>query len=640
MKKLFLFLGFIITFQALFAVDGENILQNIITKESLKDNLVMNQAWVSYPSYADRQGWDKHFSDNKAAVISFGEKCLDYQWKVVPAMAYMAFELTGDRNSMQTPYNQNMSAYQALIFAELAEGKGRFIPQIVNGTMAFCEMTSWALSAHLALYSYAKRSLPVFGDNTLELTEGDLSNMLSWSYYFFKSEFDKLNPEISRRLRAELEHRELDSYLTRNDFWWMGIGDDKTKKLNNWTPWCNYNALCSFMLLENDRDRLCEAVWKSIVSNDEYLNRLQSDGGIEEGPSYWGHSAGKLFEYLYALNLITGGKYDLFRNPRIKAMGEYYVNAYIGDKWLANFADATAIAGFSGYPLVYAYGKAFNSELMMDFARMCYGKASSSIAAQPGGAVLSYLDKINNCKEVAQRPEKFKPLDYCWYDVTEFHFSRNESGLTLAAKGGYNDESHNHNDIGTFNLYIDNQPVIIDVGVGTYTKFTFSEKRYDIWTMQGQYHNVPMVNGIQQAFGKEYKASACQSSKGHFSLELSSAYPEEAKISSWVRSYDMKDNTLTINDKFKLNEALDNNCLTFMTWGEIAQPQAGKITISVCGVKALLEYDARRFDCSVDTVNLDDPRISGVWGDKVFRIRLVAKTKSLKGNYQCKISKM
>ena len=39
--------------------------------------------------------------------------------------------------------------------------------------------------------------------------------------------------------------------------------------------------------------------------------------------------------------------------------------------------------------------------------------------------------------------------------------------MFVAAKGGFNNESHNHNDVGTFSLYVNTIPVIIDAGVGT-----------------------------------------------------------------------------------------------------------------------------------------------------------------------------
>ena len=52
-----------------------------------------------------------------------------------------------------------------------------------------------------------------------------------------------------------------------------------------------------------------------------------------------------------------------------------------------------------------------------------------------------------------------------------------DGGWTLAAKGGSNAESHNHNDVGSFIAYYDSAPVLVDPSCGTYTKQTFSEGR-------------------------------------------------------------------------------------------------------------------------------------------------------------------
>jgi hypothetical protein len=68
--------------------------------------------------------------------------------------------------------------------------------------------------------------------------------------------------------------------------------------------------------------------------------------------------------------------------------------------------------------------------------------------------------------------------------------SRDETYI-CAAKAGDNADSHNHNDVGSFTIYKGGKPLIIDLGVGTYTRETFSDRRYEIWTMQSQFHNVP-----------------------------------------------------------------------------------------------------------------------------------------------------
>lgn len=612
-----------------------NLIQNRTSLESLKKVLVMDQAWVPYPSYNDRAGWDRMMGEYKKDIIANGEKYLDYAWQVVEATDYIEFEKSGDRDIMQVPLNANISAIASLFAAELAEGKGRFVPMIANGVWHTCEMTSWALSAHLAPYSYAKRSLPVKGDNTLELTQGGISQMFSWIYYFLKDELDKLQPEISKRLKEEIKYRELDSYLEREDFWWMGFA--KTQKQNNWNPWCNSNALLCFMLMEDDPERLAQGVWKTVRSVDLYINDIQGDGGIEEGPSYWGHAAGKLYDYLNALYMITGGKLSIFDEKMVRDMGEYIVRSYVGDGWCVNFADASARSGAGGMDLIYRYGNAVGSDLMKGYAVM--RSAESPFQPSVSIDISRYLESLLHAREFKAAKEEFTPSHYTWYPETEFHYMSNDQGVYVATRGGYNDESHNHNDIGSFNLYYDNMPVIIDVGVGTYTRQTFSSERYSIWTMQSNYHNVPMINGVPQEHGFNFRAADAKSTPTTFSVDISKAYPEAAAVKKWVRAYKMDKNVLTVTDSFTLSEAKEPNQINFMTWGDVDLSVPGIVTVEVSGRKMELKYDKNAFSAGLETIELSDNKLSSVWGHEIYRVSLKAKKLQKSGNYRYIISK-
>ena len=48
----------------------------------------------------------------------------------------------------------------------------------------------------------------------------------------------------------------------------------------------------------------------------------------------------------------------------------------------------------------------------------------------------------------------------------------------------------------------DGVPVLVDPGRPTYTAQTFGPDRYDIWTMQSTWHNVPEIRGTAQAPGR------------------------------------------------------------------------------------------------------------------------------------------
>jgi len=622
------------------AYTDRDLLQQSTDLAKVKAALKMSQQWVSHPSYTDRSGWDDFLKGHKNTFIEQGEKLLNYEWKVVKATDYIEFERSGDRNIMQNPFGSNNKAIADLLLAELAEGKGRFIDQLINGVFHACEMTSWALSAHLVSAQHTKRALPDYKDQVIDLTSGDLSSLLAWTYYFLHEEFDKVNPVIAERLRHELQVRTLDPYMNEDRFWWMAFDYKPGMMINNWNPWCNFNVLQCFLLLENDRDKLAEAVYRTMISVDRFINYTHADGACEEGPSYWGHAAGKLYDYLQILYDGTGGEISIFKDPLIKNMGEYIARSYVGKGWVVNFADASAKGGGDA-PLIYRYGKAVNSELMMNYAGFRNQNAPEN-RLTAGIDFFRTLQNIKYTNELNQRiVADYVSPDYTWYPETEFCYITNKNGFFLATKGGYNNESHNHNDIGTFSLYLNSTPVFIDAGVGTYTRQTFSNERYSIWTMQSDYHNLPKINGVSQAFGGEYKAKNVMFNVGKksFSLDIAGAYPN-ADVKQWVRSYTLGKNSLEIEDEFILDKIVNENQINFLSWGNISIKLPGEIHIDINGEKVALIYDHNIFELAIETISLSDPRLSDVWGSQVYRISLNARKMELKGKYTYTIKKI
>lgn len=640
LHTLFVLLGLLFNIVTpLHAYEERNLLQKSAEISMLKSVLVTNQQWVPYPDYTDHTAWDQFLGDNKADYIKRGEKILNYEWKVVKATDYLEFERSGNRRIMEDPFGSNNGAIADLLMAELAEGKGRFIDQLINGVYQSCEITSWALSAHLSA-QHSRRSLPDYKEHVIDLTAGDLGSLLSWTYYFFHSEFDKVDPVISERLRHELQERILDTYMNEDRFWWMAFNYKPGALVNNWNPWCNFNVLQCFLLLENDTETLVKAVHRTMVSVDKFINYTHSDGACEEGPSYWGHAAGKMYDYLQLLYDGTEGKVSLFDQPIIKNMGEYIARSYVGNGWVVNFADASAKGGGDA-PIIFRYGKAVGSDVMTQYAAYL-NSLSKKETAFSGRDIFRTLQSILNAKEMEQVMPVYEAPAYTWYPETEFCYMTNKSGLFFAAKGGYNNESHNHNDAGTFSLYLNTTPVLIDAGVGTYTRQTFSSERYTIWTMQSNYHNLPMINGVPQSFGAKYKATevSFNPKSSTFSANIATAYPEEAGVKKWTRSYTLNKGELKVRDAFTLNELKGFNCINFLTWGKVDIATPGVITIEVDSEQVSLQYDTNSFSPSMEAIILDDTRLSAVWGKEIYRLSLTAKKKVFSGTYMYTIKQI
>lgn len=185
----------------------------------------------------------------------------------------------------------------------------------------------------------------------------------------------------------------------------------------------------------------------------------------------------------------------------------------------------------------------------------------------------------------------------------------------VAAKGGHNGENHNHNDCGNVIVYADGKPILIDVGVGAYTKDTFSDRRYSIWTMQSSYHNLPEINGYMQGTGKEFAAEFTTSTTDKFLHLCSGAYPREAKVSLFFQGAKVNEDSVEITSTFDL---LEDNSSVVLNYMLAKKPELNDCLARVNGYLLKLP----KGNWSVETIEFgEDEKLSPVWGHCVYRLR-------------------
>jgi hypothetical protein len=605
------------------AAEERNLLSGPVSEKDLQEMLLPGGQWIRFPDYADRNAWARIPEGIRDLLIRQGEEFLAFEWGVVKATDYLEFVRSGDRDVMQHPMNARTRALQQLVLAELAEGRGRFLDQIINGIWALSEQTSWSLSAHMYLQK-AGYGLPDEEEPVIDLITGEVASLFSWTHHFLKEEFDKVDTLIDRRIRLEIRHRVLDVYDAREDFWWMGF---EGGQVNNWNVWVNHNMLTTLLLMEDAPDRKARNIYKTMRSVDRFINYYQPDGGCDEGPSYWGHAGGALYEYLEILQRATGGKINLFNREIIRNIGRYIYRAQIAYPWVINFADAAARSS-SRPGIVYRYGKSIQDPVMQAYGAFLAERANWDENI-PGGNLEATLTNLFQMTEIL-KAEGREPLlaDFFLPDL-QICGARDEEGTTagfyFAAKGGNNGESHNHNDVGNFILYYNGQPAIIDAGVGTYTRQTFSPDRWKIWTMQSQYHNTPTINGQQQPPGKQYKAeNVAFENRGRevrFQADLAGAYPEEAMVRNWFRTISLRrGKSITVTEDFRLEKNEGGTSVNIMT---CLMPQLGPdgtVLLKGKDFTLVMEYDDRRTALQIEKKDITDPRLTRIWGEAVYRL--------------------
>jgi hypothetical protein len=538
----------------------------------------------------------------------------------------MEFARTGNRSHYEGSYFSRRRALGALALAESAEAKGRFLDDIANGIWAICEESNWVIPAHNPGFA-GDRALPDPAGRHIDLFAAETASLLAWVHYLLRAQLDALSPTVTHRLRVAVEARLLEPFLNRDDFGWMGAG---RWRLNNWSPWCTSTCLAALLLLEQDDARRGAAVAKALQVLDRWLSWYHPDGGCDEGPSYWTVAGGALFDCLELLARASGGKISVYEEPLTQEIGRYIYRAHISGDYFVNFADCPAEVHLPA-GLVYRYGRRIGDEKMAALGAHCYARQGGLPA---GGSLLRMLPDLFHTSGIGEpaRPPFVRDL---WLPGTQMMVARerdgSDQGLYLAAKGGHNEESHNHNDVGNLIVYFDGQPVLIDVGVGTYTRQTFSSQRYDIWTMRSAYHNLPTVNGIQQRDGEQFRARGpayhSDDSSAELSLGIAGAYPPEAGIRSWRRTCRLLRGStpaVQVTDDFFLTAPAEDIALSLMTPCPSRPAAPGSIDLTVGATTLRLTPDPALLPV-VETIDLDDPRLREAWGERLYRILLKPK---------------
>jgi hypothetical protein len=634
MKRASLLLGCMLFVANLFAQ------RNLFTSkwnEATLDKAIV-QHWQPFPVYTNRAGWDSLPRNICENIIHEAESLIGKPYDFLPLTEYLGFVRDGNRSRYEKIYFGRRSQLLQLLTAECIEGKARFTDDIMNGVWALCEESSWCLPAHIG----QPKGVPDADQPVVDLFAAETAALLAFTDYLFGSELAKSSPLLEKRLRDEVHSRVLNPFLEKDDYPWMGL---QGQVVNNWNPWILSNIFASTLLIEDNREKQIRTVAKAMRCLDSFTNGYPADGGCDEGPGYWGRAGGSLFDCLETLYSASDGKINYFDDPLVINIGQFIYKAYINAPWYINFADASAQIQPDAF-LVYSYGQRINDPILSAFGAQLNSVQNFSISGRiesPGRSLpqLFGLQKINAAKK------SWPYLRDAWLPDLQVMAARtgsgSPSGLFIAAKGGHNAESHNHNDVGNFIVYYNGHPVIIDAGVGAYTAKTFSAERYTIWSMQSQFHNLPTINGFMQEAGRQFAADHpayySDDNKVSFSIGLSSCYPKDAAIEKWRRTFVFeRGNKISVTDSFRLQQVKGATTWNFLTCLKPTINADGTITLSSNGIyktdrDIILQYSSKDLEARVQQVIIR-PEDGYVWKTNLSRIIITPKSMKDRGAYQ------
>lgn len=600
---------------------------------SVRAQLLPTDAWRRYPAASDRQAWEKIPAAVRQTLIARGEERAAEDWEHLKATLILDYARHGDRRSYQDPHFRRRTRLHDIVLAECAEGQGRFLDAIADNLWLTCEESYWGWPAHLEIQA-AGAGLPDCHEPTVDLGVGETAGHLAWTVHLLGAQFATISPQLLPRIQHEVNQRVLMPCLERDDFWWMGwqIG---RHAVNNWNPWVNSNWLAAVLVFETDPERRAQAVYKIMRSLDVFIAHQPADGGCDEGPGYWDRAGGSLYDCLELLHHATGGVINVFDEPLIAETGRFIMRAHLIGDWYVNFADATARPTISA-ELVQRYGRAIGDHDLVAFGQWAgrhQADRKTAMIRSLNRTLAALIDTVPPANQAAPTPTDV------WLPDLQFTVMRG-ARLIVAAKGGHNQESHNHNDVGSFLACLNGSPLLIDVGVEVYTAKTFSPRRYEIWTMQSQWHNLPTINGAMQMNGRTFAAREPRQSStnrsAEFSVDLAGAYPPEAAVRRWTRTLRLvRDGALTVADDFELSEAREPAVWNFMFHRRPEVLADGQIrVVATSGTTAMLQHAAGFYEVAIDKVEITDTNLHQVWGDHVYRLRLTERETTISGCHE------
>lgn len=620
--------------------------------ELVERSLIPYGTWHPYPTADDRAGWAALPAATRAALVATAEARLGMVWPDLPATLFLEFVRDGNRSRFEGRYFGRRHALVELVLGECAEGAGRFLDDIVNGVWAICEESSWCVPAH----SFAPRFAPLVPPNgrypsagladtaypVVDLFAAETGALLAWTHYLLGTRLASHLPVLIDRLEREVQSRVLGPYRAIDSWHWLGISPESRGLINNWNPWINSNVLAANLLLERDQAVRTATVVRAINSIDGFLAGYHDDGGCDEGTSYWGRAGGSLFDCLDLLASASNGALDAFDLPLVREIGRYIYRAHIADDWYVNFADGAARVAID-IPIVHGYGRRIGDPALL--AQVAASLRVNAHRDWRGGDCERVLRSLHSPVPEAERDAEPPLVREAWLDGIQVLTARERagsaSGLFLAAKGGHNAESHNHNDIGSVIVALDGRPVVIDVGVGVYTRQTFSADRYTIWTMQSGYHNLPVINGHEQRDGRAYTArdvvATLSEDAAGLSLDIAGAYPAEARIRRWQRAARLERGTsprIVLTDDYDLAAPPTSLALHLMLANEVDIATHGTIRCTTATRPLVIGYDPAIFSAALEPITIDDARLAPVWGERIYRLTLHARMLEPRGRWE------
>ncbi len=587
-------------------------MEKLVVRNTFIEDVLFKKEHINSISFDDfsadnRVLWDSLPEDMKGEAIKKAETELKSGFTYLPLSLYRDFKRSGNRRNYEDLFFAKRNLLSDLVIAECLDNQGCFLEAIEDGIWSILSEPAWAIPAHNSYIRDTEQlDTPDLSRPILDLFACETAEILALTKCVLAS---RLNPILVKNIEWALRTRITIPYTT-DSFWWMGASG----ALNNWSPWCTQNVLIATLSDSSlDEKTRFKIIKSATITLDGFISSYKEDGACDEGASYYHAAALALFGALSILERACGKDIKkVYKEEKIKAMASFIEDVHIQDDIYLNFADCSPKAGALG-AREYLFAKAVGNEAMAHHAALDF--SLKGWREEDNNYNLFYkllaMSSYNEIHKEAERKGDFQKPAFKVFKDTEIAIYR-EKDITLAMKGGSNGESHNHNDVGTISLYKGAKPLLIDIGVETYTKTTFSPQRYTLLPMQSLYHNLVNFPPLQQKDGLIFHAEDVVFNENSASMDITPAFEKTEGLTSYKRrmEFNREESTITII------EDIDASLTPVLTLMSMEKPELRENTLIYGSFSISFDKEIR---LEVETMNITDERLRRAWPDKLYR---------------------
>jgi len=435
---------------------------------------------------------------------------------------FMIFFNSGSRKEYEKKYFDKRTRLGVSAMLYLLYGDKQYLDDAVEVIWSICSEHCWTLPAHCKNVCGGKYY------NELDLFASETGYALAEIYHLLGN---ALPENIKSIIKSELEKRVFSSF-ENGSFWWENV-------YSNWASVCAGSVGCTYLLMDPERFNKVKDRINKVIK--QYVDGFCDDGCTTEGVGYWGYGFSFYIFYAETLKRVTGE--DILHSDKLHLIINFPTRMHLRKNYTVSFSDASRTTTFTNLGLLSYLKSEYPSFIMPP------NVALPNVLTRDGK--LLYIIKfftLANPEHYTKQNEISYGFDF--FPDAGWYISK-KPAYSFAAKGGHNDEEHNHNDVGSFMLVTDDGFTLTDLGSMEYTRATFTPSlRYVGQTEASSLsHSVPIYKGQPQLFGKDYKATVIEANENNFTLEIQGAYGKN--LPRITRSFELLENKIILRDNYE-----------------------------------------------------------------------------------------